>query len=291
VCPGSYRAAGPGKENVRVPRTSSPHNIIISRAAAGLVAVGFSSAQATAQTTRLIMEASVDNAQTWSSYSEAQPGQVVYFRLRAQWMGGIATGLSGFTCQPTLSRWNASGDEVLAFTFPGIANDGTPTTETAYDGRNVSSLPATNTGRLFPFGSAGQGITSSSGLLTHHVDPDGGGGQTLRFAGSGAVTPTTSLSWGVKIAQQPQALMGTHYNSSLNVEVFRYAVRFGETEGITRTATVAHLSGGIVRWYGVPLDFPDQFPPEFIVATVVPGPGGLVGLAAGGVLVMRRRRS
>jgi len=253
----------------------------------GVVAGCVVSAAAMAQVeTELRTEASVDGGVTWSSVVAAIPGQTVYFRLRAIALQGDVVGFSGFTCQPTLSGWNGGSDQLRPFDFPGLLLDGSVGSEATYDGRPVSPTPATNTGRMFPFGSTGMGLASNAGLLTAFQDP----GNVLRFAGSKNVTATLNPAWGVGFSQAPQALAGTLFQSGSDVVVFRYAVTLGESGEVIRTATVGNVAGNIVRWYlnGSPPDIPQAV--VITPATIVPGQGavGLVGVAI--LLGMRRRR-
>lgn len=202
-------------------------------------------AAASAQVTRLSFEVSRD-ALNWSVVEGWQPQTTYYVRLRVRLEQATAIGLSGLTCEPTLSGWSqATGDERLPFTFPGLDNTGLPTSETAYDGRQVSAAPATNLGRIFPFGSGGQGLASSSGLLTSFTDP----GNVLRFAGS-RWSSEIAGPWGVSLRQQPAALMGTNFVASLDAVVFRYAIRSGDAPIQNEmVASLVGLAGGMVRWY------------------------------------------
>lgn len=236
--------------------------------------------------TELRMEASVDEGATWSGLVSARPGQEVFLRLRVIALQGDVTGLAGFVSQPTLSGWNSASDSLRPFDFPGLRNDGTLGPETAYDGRHVFPTPPTSTGRLFPFGSSGMGLGSDTGLLTAFNDP----GSVLRFAGSKNVTASTNLAWGLDVSQNPLPLAGTHFAFGSDVVVFRYAVTFGETAGIERTATVGHVLRNTVGWF-----FNGQGPdlPQGVVITpavIVPGPGAAGLCAAWGMWSVRRRR-
>lgn len=258
-------------------------------AAAGLASV------ANAATT-INFESSIDNGATWASDVIAPAGSTVLVRMRVQLTGGATSmGLSGLTAQPVLSNW-AAGDTRNGFTFPGVDNFGDNTTEAAYDGRMTRSEPQTNTGRIFPYGTSGQGAASSSGLLTSFVD----GGNRLRFAGSRNITETTNPSWGLGVAQNPASLMGTNYSSSLNAVVFRYSITIDATPSLTDrvlSASIVQVSGGFVKWYqnsGGTQVFNDTaltIAPGSITVPAVPAPGALALLGLGGLVAARRRRA
>lgn len=247
---------------------------------------GVSSSDAAQIETELRTEASVDGGVTWSSMVAALPGQTVYFRLRAIALQGDVIGFSGFVCQPTLTGWNETSDQLRPFDFPGLLNDGTLGTEAVYDGRAVSPTPASNTGRMFPFGSSGMGLGSNAGLLTAFSDP----GNVLRFAGSKNLVATLNPAWGVAFSQAPQSLAGTLFQTGSDVVVFRYAVTLGESNDVIRTATVGNVSGNVVRWFlnGTPPDFPQNV--IITPATIVPGPGVIALLGTITLAVSRRRR-
>lgn len=253
----------------------------------GVVAGCVVSTAAMAQVeTELRTEASVDGGVTWSSVVAAIPGQTVYFRLRAIALQGDVSGFGGLTCQPTLSGWNGASDQLRPFDFPGLRLDGSVGSETTYDGRPVAPTPATNTGRMFPFGSTGMGVASAGGLLTAFQDA----GNVLRFAGSKNLTATLNLAWGVAFSQSPQSLAGTLFQTGSDVVVFRYAVTLGQSADPVRTATVGNVAGNIVRWYlnGTPPDFPQAV--IITPATIIPAPGVLGALGVAGLMALPRRR-
>ena len=251
-----------------------------------VAAAGLASAANAA--TSINFDVSLDG-NTWSSSVDAGAGSTVYVRMRAQLTGATALGFSGLTVQPVLSNWNAA-DVRNAFTFPGVDNTGAPTTETAYDGRHVPSTPASNTGRMFPFGSGGQGATSSSGLLTSFVD----GGNRLRFAGSKNTTETTNVAWGVAAAQQPPSLSGTNFVGSLNVTLFRYSIVLGAGHSDSLVASAVQVSNGSVKWY---LNTTGTSTLTDTTVTINPGtinipaPGAMALLGLGGLVAARRRRA
>lgn len=229
-----------------------------------------------AQTTRLIMEASVDSAQTWSSEVTPTAGGTVYFRVRAQLEGATALGFGGMTLQPILTHFVSGQDELIPFTIP--------------NGGGVPAEPQTGTGRILPFGTGAQGDGSPSGLLIGHEDP----GNVLRFAGSRNVSAMTNVAWGVALAQQPSALAGSNFESSLDVVVFRYAVRFN-TSAVERLAwpTVeGGLSGGVVKWFlnAAGTSVVNSADVEQVPARVVPGPGAMSVVVVAGLIAGRRRR-
>lgn len=208
---------------------------------------------ALAQHTRVISEASANYGSTWHDTLTVWPGQRVDVRVRFELVdvpaGMTVLGLSGATYQPTLTNWHPNlGDTRSIFTFPGLDQACGPTSETAYDGRHIRDFPGM-TGRVAPFGAGGQGTGSSSGLLTHLVDP----ANALRFAGSKNTTPNTNPAWGVASAQQPQNLAGTNFVASLNVAVFKYAVTLAPRTTAPRQliASVPRpwTSGSLVKWY------------------------------------------
>lgn len=256
-------------------------------AAAGLASVANAA-------TSINFDVSSDGGATWGSSVTVNPGATVQVRMRLQLSGATALGFSGMTSQPVLSNWSA-GDARNAFTFPGVDNTGVATTETAYDGRHVLSSPASNTGRIFPFGSGGQGATSSSGLLTSFVD----GGNRLRFAGSKNTTETTNVAWGVAGAQQPPSLAGTNFVSSLNATIFRYSITLDAANQAERSlvASVVQVSGGLAKWYlntagtSVLNDNALSTNVGTINVVPIPAPGALALLGLGGMVAARRRRA
>lgn len=251
---------------------------------------------ALAQQTTITVEGSTDGGATWSRDVGVPSGGTFWIRVRARLSGSSALGLAGFTMQPTLTNFiAASGFVRQAFTYPGLDSHGTPTSETSYNGRHVSGGVPANTGRIFPFGAAGQGDGSAAGLLTSFVDP----GNVLRFAGSHATSAGPFLGWGVGISQLPPALAGSSFDASLDVTVFRYCVTTGTYSGsYSATATVplntispSDGSGGALAcWYlganGENLRSPVTLVESATIHDVpAPGPILLVGL-----LAPRRRR-
>lgn len=237
--------------------------------------------------TSINFESSVDGT-NWAATRVVDAGTTVYVRMRVQVTGQTVVGFSGMTSQPVLSNWGA-GDTRNGFTFPGLGNDGTPGTETAYDGKMTSAAPGTNTGRIFPFGTAGQGIASSSGLLSSFVDA----GNRLRFAGSKNTTETTNVAWGLANSQNPASLMGTNFSSTTNATIFRYSVTMN-TPG-DHVASIVQISGAAVKWYlntggtSILTDTNLTINPGTITVGV-PAPGALALLGLGGLAAGRRRR-
>lgn len=261
-----------------------------------------------AQTSQIYNEFSIDNGSTWSTSASTTPGSTVHVRVRVALDGATALGLAGMTFQPVLQGWRPDlGDTRVSFTVPGLnmtatsSSYGTPVTESSYNGRNVMDSGA-NTGRIFPFGAAGQGPGSSSGLLTSFTDT----GNVLRFAGSKAVTATTNLGWGVGISQLPQASIitpwfpGAHFNTSLDVVVFRYAITLSEDttpRELTATIPSGYISGNRASWYTQP-NGTEATHLQAVVndasitaggLTIIPAPG-VGGLALAGLVVLGRRR-
>jgi hypothetical protein len=191
------------------------------------------------------------------------------------------------TLQPILTNFVAGTDEFVPFTFPGLNSDGTPSTETEYMGRHVAAVPVTNTGRLFPFGKPPQ---AGMHTLWAHVDD----GTTLRFADQKATTPTLNVAWGLGISQFPSSIGGSTFVSSLDVVVFRYAVRVNADVAFREAWPMMDgtLALGMVRWY-LNVDgtsIMNSTTIEFVPARVVPGPGAPSVVAAILVLGLRRRR-
>jgi len=244
---------------------------------------------ASGQLTTLRFETSSDGGQTWGPEVIVGAGATVYVRLQAELSGATATGLAGLTFQPRVHNWSPALDQTLAFTFPGVNNAGVATTETAYDGRHVRSTPATNTGRIFPFGSAGQGASSPSGVITPHLD-----GDHLWFAGVNATIPGAQPQFGVGISQFPSSISGTNYNASLDVEVFRFAVQVNKFE-YSRHIDLANLSNDCVYWYtdadGVsPLVSRSVHVVPGLIS-MIPSPGAVGVFGVAGLMTLRRRRN
>ncbi len=262
--------------------------VAVLRVCVSAVAGGCLSASALAQSSVVRFEASSDGGSTWQSNVSVPAGTTVQVRMSAELSGATALGLAGFTCQPRVTNWAAGVDQLNPFTFPGLQNNGTASTETAYDGRAVRSLPASNTGRIFPFGSAGQGAVSASGTLVGHQSAG-----SLWFAGSRATNMGAQPQWGLSIAQLTQTESGTNFNSGLNVEVFRFAMVAGDISA-TRTVNLGSLSGDHVYWYldstGASSLIVSNLSVSAATITTVPGPGAVGVLGAVGLLVGRRRR-
>ncbi len=212
---------------------------------------------ALAQHTRVRCEVSDNYGSTWHDTLTVWPGQRVDVRVRFELVdvpvGLTVLGFAGATYQPVLSGWLVDvGDTRLPFTIswgtPPIPNNCPAQTETAYQGRHVCDGLAV-TGRIYPFGTGGQGSSSSSGVLTSFVDNN----SILRFAGSKNTTPNTQPAWGVASFQQPPSLAGTRFDSSLNTTPFKYAVSLGPRTTAPRQliASVPRqwISGGITQWY------------------------------------------
>lgn len=264
---------------------------------------------ASAATSQVYNEFSTDGGSTWSDSAFASPGSTVHVRIRVALDGATALGLAGLTMQPVLQGWRPDlGDTVVPFTYPGLnmtatsSSYGTPVSETSYTGRNVMDS-GTNTGRMFPFGSAGQTAASSSGLLTSFNDA----GNVLRFAGSKNTTATTNTAWGVGIAQLPQTSIlpnyaaGAFFNSSLDVVVFRYAVTLSSDttpRSLLATVPAGYISGNKAAWYtqanGAAATNLETIVNDSSVfagglSVVVPAPGA-TGLAVVGLMAFSRRR-
>jgi hypothetical protein len=261
-------------------------------ALAGLVA------GAQGQVTAVYTEASLDGGQTWSNAVNAAPGSTVYVRTRVALEGATALGLVGTNFQPTLSGWRASlGDTRLGFQFPGINVQpgfvGQPLTETSYQGSNVFDAPGA-TGRIFPYGGSGMGFASAGGLLTSFNDP----GNVLRFAGSKNTTASTNPAWGVTITQTPPGWIGTYFNTSLDVVVFKYAVTLSAdptARTLVAEVPLANFSLPRASWYTDASGLNPLYAP--VVASslhpaniFVPAPGGVVMGVLGAVVAARRRR-
>ncbi|MGD9790394.1 MAG: hypothetical protein AB7Q00_00935 [Phycisphaerales bacterium] len=246
------------------------------------LAAGFALATgsiALAQQTRLVFEASADNGANWSTITDPPPGTVVQVRVRAEFIpgnSGLTTmGLAGLTFQPVVTGYSSS--EAVA---PLSAN-----------GTGVSNESG-QFGRLLPFAVAGQGPTSLSGTLTHHVDT----GNTLRFAGSRATTMTANLSWGVAIVQNPRFITNPpeSYSSTSSPLVFKFGFTLGSGSALhIATTPLESILNARARWYtsaeGAFIDAPitqDAIVPAIIG---VPTPGSLGVLALAGLMATRRR--
>lgn len=253
-------------------------------AVAGVV---IASSLASAQSSVIRFEASSNGGAMWHKDVTADPGMTVEVRMSASLSGATALGLGRFTCQPRVANWRLGVDRLVAITFPGWRNNGTPSTATAYDGRAVLPAPVTNTGRPFPFGSAGQGASAASGVLADHEEP----GQ-LWFAGSHTTLMGAQPQWGLSIAQLTQELGAANFTGSLNAEVFRFSTVVGNV-GATRTVGLGNHSDVRVCWYlnanGTSNLIVSN--PSVSAATIgtVPGPGA-VGVVPGPLLVVARRR-
>lgn len=226
-------------------------------AAISLAATLATAHAALAQHTRVICEVSANYGSSWHDTLTVWPGQRVDVRVRFELVdvpaGLTVLGFSGATFQPALSGWRVdAGDTRLPFTIswgtPPIPNNCPAQTESSYQGHHVCDGLGV-TGRIFPFGSGGQGSSNSSGVLTAFVDIN----STLRFAGSRNTTPNTNSAWGVASAQLPQSLAGTRFDSSLNPTPFKYAVSLGPRTTSPRQliASVPRswMSAGIAKWY------------------------------------------
>lgn len=202
-----------------------------------------------AQQTTIRFEVSDDYGDTWHDSIRVIAGQRADIRMRVELttppVGQTVLGFSGMNCQPTLSNWfPVHGDTRIPFTFQGSNNPDCPCTETAYDGRHVFDGLGV-TGRIYPYGQSGQGVASSSGLLTSFNDPQ----NRLRFAGSRWTSFSTTVQWGVANAQLP-VVIANYFNPSHFTTVFKYAVTLGRTtEERTMVPSVMMIGGGAVKWY------------------------------------------
>lgn len=204
---------------------------------------------ALAQQTTIRFEVSTDYGDMWQDSIRVIAGQRVDVRMRVELttppVGQTVLGLSGMGSQAILSNWfPVFGDARIPFTFQGPNAPECPCTEPAYNGRHVYDGLGV-TGRIFPYGSARQDDSSSSGLLTSFNDPE----NQLRFAGSKWVSHTTSTQRGVNTAQNPRTL-ATYFNPAHYTTVFKYAITVGRsTQERTMIASVMQLSGGTIKWY------------------------------------------
>jgi hypothetical protein len=258
------------------------------RVAAWCVVLAGSARSACGQSAAIRFEASTDAGATWLSDVTTPQGAEVLVRMRVELLGATSIGLAGFTIQPTVSNWSVGADVLRPFTFPGINNDGVPTTETAYDGRAVLSSPASNTGRIFPYGAAGMGSGSSGGLLVGRVSSGG----SLWFAGSHENGPGLTPQWGVVFAQEPPSLALSNFNTSLNAMVFRFAIT--ANAAATRTVGGTGLYVNQVVWHtaenGLNPLIVTNVQVHQATITTVPSPGVLGCAAVCGWSVARRRR-
>lgn len=248
---------------------------------AAVIALLLAAGLARAQNTQVIFEASSNSGLTWHASVEARPDSTVLVRLRVRLIDApnpnSVRGLSAITLQPRLTTWNPAIDERLPLTTS--------------DGSAVQEQPQTNLGRIFPFAAAGMGSSSTSGLLTSHVDA----GNALRFAGANAVLPTTNNSWGVVLAQLPFS-MGTGFRTDFDVVVFRYGVRLGgEDRVLVADVDRATILAGRSSWYmlngsNLPAPVRDE---DILPATihVIPAPSTLAFILAALALTPSRRRS
>jgi len=237
------------------------------------------------QQTRVTFEGSYDQGQTWHGGTiPYAPGTTLIIRARISLINyGTSTlvGLAGITFQPKLTNFSpAQGDVVLPFSRS--------------DGGGVPEDPQTNLGRIAPFAASGMGTSSTSGLLTAHVDP----GNTLRFAGANAVTQSTNLAWGVASGQLPRHLAGTNFREGLDPVVFRYAVQLNSVTTNTEWLATVDL-GSILQqrasWYKPTMDTSSYLAPvtqDTIVPLriVIPSPGSIAVALVGLTLGLRRRR-
>lgn len=239
-------------------------------------------ARALAQNTELVLEASTNEGQTWTSEVSASPGSTVYVRMRVRLANAgtnTVLGLGGVTCQPTLTNWQADIDTRLGFT--DITS-------------GVPENPQTNTGRISPF--AQSGISPETRPIGSHNDP----GNVLRFANTINVTMTTNLAWGISTGQLPPSIGGTTFRPGTDSTVFRYAVTLGDAGPRDMIASVPYESILARRgtWYrtaagtGSLLAPIDPFEPGIFPATihVIPTPGVLAASGIALLLTPRRRR-
>jgi hypothetical protein len=205
------------------------------KSARPLVAIAFLASlagSASAQTTRGTM---LFEARASASYDPdalftggaitARPGDYVTVRVRMLLDSPeTVLGFGGCTYQPRLSNFLADlGDE-----FDPIAINNPP------------DPPIHSWRRIFPFSSVGQGSASASGLLTTFIDP----GNTLRFAGANAVTPTLNLAWGVNSAQLTRSIGGTGFWAGPDPVVFQYVIRLSSTNDQPREL----IADAPLRW-------------------------------------------
>lgn len=263
--------------------------------------VAFAGSIASAQDSQLINEVSTDGGNTWSASADVLPGSTFHVRVRCRLLPGPTTlGFAGLTFQPVLNGWRSDlGDTRNTFTFPGLGNFVSPGglalgelgTETSFIGRHVANTPE-STGRIFPFGAAGQFEYSSSGLLTSFNDP----GNILRFAGSKNTTPTLNPAWGVAIGQLTANDSGSFFVTSRAPTVFKYAVTLSNDPSARTLVADIPASNiyGQAAWYqstaGTQVLRTSLLASGAATINVIPSPTATLVLSAAGLASTSRRR-
>lgn len=273
-------------------------------AAAGIATI------ATAQTSRLNMQVSLDGI-NWSSSVNAAPGSTVQLRGSMSFIQGAGTqtptGFASLTWQPTVSNWTGS-DTLQAFADRGNNTNGGSVLDTP-------GMPAPY-GRISPFGSTGP---TTSDPYRGHVQANGGVNY-LRIArtvitnwvGEGATTGTAAsnnfngsggLATVQKGAGNVNPTVDPPFNGNIaNVVLFKAAITLsGDATG--RILTVDAPTAGMSRntstgareasWFSSSADNFGTIKAAVEVGTatiVVPAPGALALLGLGGLAIGRRRR-
>lgn len=280
-------------------------NLVISLVAAA----GLASLANAQQITRMDVETSIDGGASWAGGArQVNPGTTVQFRYKVSYVANGSTlapiGFASLTFQPTISNWSSS-DSLAAFATTG--NNGTGGSVTEASG---------NFGRITPF--AATGATTSDPYRGHVQTVSGT--QYLRIArttitnwvGAGATTGSLAANnfngaGGLPAVQLSQSLAtGTQpaFNANTsNVVLAKFAFTLS-AETASRTLSVSAPTDGMSRntttgvrqaaWFETSADTSGAIKAEVQVngasIEVIPAPGVLGLLGAGGLVALRRRR-
>jgi MYXO-CTERM domain-containing protein len=273
---------------------------------ASIVAAAGIASMATAQTTQMDVQTSLDGVNWEGGARTVTPGTTVQFRYRVSFVAGgstaVPTGFASLTFQPTVSNWGT--DTLSAFATSGNNTNGGAVTEASGQ-----------FGRIIPFASTG---ATTSDPYRGHVQSVSGT-QYLRIArttitnwvGQGLTSGTSAANnfngaGGLACVQKAFSLVGSAdpaFNPAItNVVIAKFSLTLSNdttartlvisapTEGMSRNATTGAREAS---WFSSNTDNFGSIKGAVSVAEaslVVPAPGALALMGMGGLLVARRRR-
>jgi len=285
---------------------------------ASIVAAAGIASMATAQTTQMDVQTSLDGVNWAGGNRTVTPGTTVQFRYSVSFVAGgttaVSTGFASLTFQPTVSNWGTD-------TLSAFATSGNNTNGGAIDPRADYSA-AGGFGRLKPFAATGPS-TSQSYVVHQHAGGSGGAPSTgnfyriarndvTRWVGTGATSGTSAVNnfngAGGVVAGQKQvpgsadpARVAGHENLLLAVLAMDTgSVPAGVTHTILAQAPTAGMSRNATTgvreasWYSSASDLVGTIKGAVSVTpaqvVICPAPGALALLGLGGLVAGRRRR-
>jgi uncharacterized protein (TIGR03382 family) len=291
------------------PRSPSFEEFTVKNLAISLVAAaGLATIANAQQITRMDVQTSI-NGTDWSGGArQVNPGTVVQFRYAVTYVanGTTATpvGFASLTFQPTISNWT-NADTLSAFANAGNNGTGGSVTEASGLFGRISPFAATGAVATDPYRGHIQTVSGTQYLriartvITNWVGvgPTTTTAAANNFNGSGGL-PAVQLSQSQATGTQPA------FNTSIsNVVLAKFAFTLS-ADGASRTLTVGAPTEGMSRiaatgaraasWFESASDSFGNIKADVQVVNatveVIPAPGALGLLGAGGLVALRRRR-